>query len=66
MEKNQTITPLAFSVSQVATMLALSSRTVHSLIHSGDLPHFRVGVRVLVPESALREFIENRTQKGVA
>ena len=55
---------LAYSISEVAKTLGVSSRTVHSIIKRGELSHFRVGVRVLIPADALRQFIAERTRKG--
>jgi excisionase family DNA binding protein len=53
---------LSFSVLEVAKTLGVSSRTVHSLVKRGDIPHFRIGQRVLIPADALREFIAERTK----
>ena len=52
----------AFSIQEVAEKICVSSRTVHTLIKSGALPHVRIGTRVLVPTSTLREFIASRVQ----
>jgi len=56
------IDQLSYSVAEVARALGVSSRTIHKLIKSGELPHFRVGHRVLVPYDKLREFIAGRTK----
>jgi len=53
---------LSFSVQEAAASIGVSSRTVHDLIRRGDLAHYRVGQRVLIPATALRQFIESRTQ----
>jgi excisionase family DNA binding protein len=53
---------LSYSILEVAKTLGVSSRTVHSLIKRGEIPHFRVGQRVLIPADALREFIALRTK----
>jgi excisionase family DNA binding protein len=52
----------SYSILEVAKTLGVSSRTVHSLIKRGELPHFRVGQRVLIPAEALRDFIAQRTK----
>jgi len=52
---------LSFSVLETAKTLGVSSRTVHNLIKQGEIPHFRMGVRVLIPADKLREFIAKRT-----
>ena len=54
---------LTYSVQEVAAAIGVSSRTVHSLIKGGSLPHVRIGARVLVPAEALKTFIEQRTQQ---
>ena len=59
--KNQ-IDRLSYSIFEVAKTLGVSSRTVHSLIKRGEIPHFRVGQRVLIPADGLREFIALRTK----
>jgi excisionase family DNA binding protein len=60
-DQNERIT---FSITEVAGKIGVSSRTVHSLIKDGSLPHARIGTRVLVPADALQQFIEARTQAG--
>ena len=64
MGKIQEIGRLAYSISEVAQALGVSSRTVRTLVKNGELGHFRLGARVLVEVDALRLFIEQRTQKG--
>jgi len=62
MQNQSTIDRLSFSVLEVAKTLGVSSRTVHNLIKSGAIPHFRMGQRVLIPADKLREFIAERTK----
>ena len=64
MEKVQEVGRLALSVQETAAAVGVSSRTIRTLIKSGDLPHFRLGARVLVEVEALRQFVEERTKKG--
>lgn len=45
------------SKAQVAERLTLSPDTVDVLLRRGDLPHIRVGSRVIVPESAVDELL---------
>jgi len=52
---------LSYSILEVAKTIGVSSRTVHSLVKRGELPHIRVGTRVLIPADGLREFIAQRT-----
>jgi excisionase family DNA binding protein len=62
MKNQNSIDRLSFSVLETAKTLGVSSRTVHNLVKQGDIPHFRVGQRVLIPADALREFIAQRTK----
>ena len=56
---------LSYSILEVAKTLGVSSRTVHNIIKRGELSHFRVGVRVLIPADALRQFISERTNGSI-
>ena len=62
MQNQNSIDRMSYSILEVAKTLGVSSRTVHTLVKRGDLPHFRVGQRVLIPADALREFIAQRTK----
>jgi len=63
-EKTENIERLTYSIYEVAKTLGISSRTVHTIIKRGDLGHMRVGQRVLIPATMLRQFIEQRTSGG--
>ena len=54
----------AFSVSEVAQFIGVSSRTIWTLIKEGELPTFRIGTRVLIAKTALEQFIADRSVKG--
>ncbi len=56
--------PLLLGVDDVAKLLNVSARTVWTLTESGELPHLRIGRRVLYPVDALRRWAEARTQGG--
>lgn len=62
MTKDQNIERLAYSVREVAATIGVSSRTLHDYIKNGDIAHFRIGTRVLIPVEALREFVASRVQ----
>ena len=54
--------PMLYSIKQAAEQLGLSRATVYELINRGEVEHMRVGRRVLIPQDALRSFIDaNRT-----
>ena len=49
---------LAFSPAEAAEALGISERTLRKLITRGELRVVRVGKRVLVPATVLREMLE--------
>jgi len=49
---------LAFSPAEAAEALGVSERTLRKLITRGELRVVRVGKRVLVPATVLREMLE--------
>jgi len=51
------------TVPEVAERANVSERTVRRLIDRGELPETRIGVKVLVWESALSAFLESRTKR---
>jgi len=57
--------PPMLTVSEVAARLSISEKTVKRLIASGDIAAIKAGVAVnsgyRVPETALAEFIRQRT-----
>jgi excisionase family DNA binding protein len=53
----QSITPLTVSVKEAAARTSLSPRLLWKAISEGKLKVLRVGGRVLIPWSNLREFI---------
>lgn len=51
-----------YTVAQVATLLAVSTRSVRRWIAAGDLPTHRFGRQVRISETDLRAFVaEGRT-----
>lgn len=50
--------PIAYNVRQAAQVLGIGERTLRALIRAGQIRVARVGRRVLVPHSALVEFVE--------
>lgn len=47
---------------EVAEMTGIEYKVVLELIHSGDLGAVKVGRLHVVPDTALQEFLANRTQ----
>ncbi len=55
---------LAVSMTAAARMIGISSRSLWLLVNRGEVPHFRVGRRVLLPLPELRAWIAARTKGG--
>ncbi|MDR3110569.1 MAG: helix-turn-helix domain-containing protein [Planctomycetaceae bacterium] len=53
---------LAYSMREVSNLLGLSVRTVFSLTKKNELPHVRVGKRVLYPVDRLKAFLSQPTK----
>jgi excisionase family DNA binding protein len=48
--------PIAISLQQTADLLGLHRSTVRGILRRGDLPHRRLGRRVLIPRKAVEEY----------
>jgi len=55
--------PLAVSTTEAARLLGVSRPTVYQLLNREDFPSFRVGSRVLVSVSGLKEWIDRQTSE---
>lgn len=51
---------LALRPSEVAATVGLSRTRVYELIHSGELPAFRVGTRILVATETLKQWLADQ------
>lgn len=49
------------SVEEAAEALGISRALAYELVRRGDLPHLRLGRRVVVPRKALERFIDGAT-----
>jgi excisionase family DNA binding protein len=58
--------PLLLSLADAAKATNLCERTVWSIVHSGELPHIRVGRRVLISRAALERWIAEKETGGRA
>jgi excisionase family DNA binding protein len=45
--------PIVASVKETARMLNMSETATYEAIHAGEIPHIRIGRRILVPLAAL-------------
>jgi len=62
MQKDEKLmTPLCYSIAEVAWALRCSVRMIQDQVHTGKLPHFRIGRRVIISTKQLEEFIERQT-----
>jgi len=50
-------TKLAYSMREVSRLLGVSERSVFSLVHSGSLPHFRIGRSVRISLDAIKAYM---------
>jgi excisionase family DNA binding protein len=57
------VAPRLLTLHDVAQRLALSKDTVTRLVHTGELPHVKVGRRYRVTEEALRAW-QRETERG--
>lgn len=61
---SSTSLPRLFSIQQVAELTGLSRRTITMALSSGDLDHYRMGTRAVIPEPAVVAWLEaNRVGK---
>jgi excisionase family DNA binding protein len=49
---------LTLKVAEAARLLGISERHANELIRRGELPHVRLGHRVVVPRKALERLLE--------
>jgi excisionase family DNA binding protein len=55
---------LAMSIRDAARQMGISERTLFSLTKSGEVPHLRIGKRVLYRREALEAWLREREQRG--
>jgi excisionase family DNA binding protein len=53
---------LALTISEAAESIGVSERTVRSLVARREIPHVRVGRRVLIPCDELRVWLAGRAE----
>lgn len=60
----ETVAPvrLALRAPEAAKAIGISERSLWSLTHDGDIPHFRVGTSLLYPVDALRRWLDEQVQ----
>lgn len=56
---------LAVSVKQAAKLIGVGKNTMYAAVAAGDVPHVKVGRRILIPVSRLEQWLEENTQGGL-
>ena len=56
--------PLAVDLKTAAKLLGISDRNLHSLKQDGEIPHVRIGNRVLFSIESLKTFILQNEKGG--
>lgn len=54
---------LTLTVQDTAQMLGLSRNSVYQGVLTGEIPHVKVGKRILIPRAALERMLESAGQK---
>ena len=52
---------VVLNVNEVAEMLDLSRNSIYSGLKRGEIPHIRVGKRLLIPRAALEAMLKSKT-----
>lgn len=50
--------PRYLSAEEVAELFRVSTKHIHRMCRSGELPHIRVGKLIRLPEAGVREWLE--------
>lgn len=53
--------PLLVKPKHAAAVMGVTSNQVRALVHSGRLPHVLVGKRIMIPSSAIEQFVRDNT-----
>lgn len=54
--------PPILTVEQAAEVLCISRGLAFTAVRTGDIPHVRLGRRILVPRDALRDMLANHAR----
>ena len=54
---------LTLTVEEAAEALGISRPTAYEAIQTGEIPHIRIGRRILVPRAALEKLLANAGEK---
>ena len=56
----------AHTVKQTLQMLPIGRSTIYKLVATGELRSVKVGKKILIPDSAIHEFVERDQHNGLA
>lgn len=54
--------PLAFSAPEAARAIGISERLLWSMTKAGEVPHMRIGTRVIYPVAALEKWLAEQIE----
>jgi excisionase family DNA binding protein len=57
---------IALSVADAMKLVPLSRPSFYAAIHRGEIPHIRVGKRILIPRKSLERWAEETGLRSVA
>ena len=57
-------TKLTLTVNQLSKSLSLSRGSTYEAIRRGEIPHIRIGRRILIPKAAFERFLESCNQNA--
>ncbi|NQT74669.1 MAG: helix-turn-helix domain-containing protein [Chloroflexi bacterium] len=57
---------LLLKVSEAGEYIQCGRSRMYEMIATGEIPSIRIGKSIRIPVKALNEFVENRSQAGVA
>lgn len=55
---------LTYTVEEAAAVLGISRAFAYEAVHRGEIPHLRIGRRILIPRSALTQLVESAGPAG--
>lgn len=56
--ENRPVQRLTYSVDEAAELLGISRTLAYEAIRKGEIPHIKIGKRILIPQSALKNLLQ--------
>jgi excisionase family DNA binding protein len=63
-ERTMTTERLTMNVSEACEKLGLSAPSLRKALKRGEIPHLRIGARILIPISALNKYLASVGKAG--